>query len=220
MKQVKSFISIYCSVACAVVVAFLQVGCEEATGVAGLDVSTTNDVLTVNGDSTRFDVNGVTNELALPLRWSVSDPSLGTITFNSGYMAIYTRFAPNGVNTVMVRDQYGNEGLATVRQTAVAYSLGLAASATSITVGGVVNLTIESDLAVAPFSWRLVSGPGSLTGASGSRSAAYVGSGVGTGVIEVVDANGASAVIAIEVSEVPTDDDDDDDNGTDLPIDP
>ena len=55
-------------------------------------------------------------DLSLPLVWSVSQPALGQITWSSGRSAIYTRTGGAGVNTVIVRNQYGAEGLATVTQ--------------------------------------------------------------------------------------------------------
>jgi len=59
-----------------------------------------------------------TQDLSLPLVWSVSDPALGQITHSSGYSAAYARTAINGVNNITVRDQYGLDGVATVNQVA------------------------------------------------------------------------------------------------------
>lgn len=57
-----------------------------------------------------------TRDLSMPLEWRVSNPDLGSITHSSGSSAVYARTANNGENTVTVRDQYGAEGVAAVKQ--------------------------------------------------------------------------------------------------------
>jgi len=56
------------------------------------------------------------SELALPLEWSVSDPSLGSIREASGDRAVYARTGKKGMQIVRVKDQYGAEGFAVVNQ--------------------------------------------------------------------------------------------------------
>jgi hypothetical protein len=53
----------------------------------------------------------------LPLRWTVSDESLGAIAGAAGNQALYTNVpATVGQNIVIVRDQAGSEGMAVVNQ--------------------------------------------------------------------------------------------------------
>jgi hypothetical protein len=204
MKRIFALVSLVSVGSFIVVVGLMQTGCEEAKGLQGLQVNPSSVVMATNGQITIFTVTGgVTNEsLALPLTWRVSDEGLGRITYNAGYVAGYQRFSPNGVNTIIVRDQYENEGYATVRQTAASYGLTLTASASSIKVNEAATITITTESAQAPFSWRLASGPGSLVGDSGSRSAVYTSSTAGSASISVTDANGASGVIGIVIQAV------------------
>jgi len=203
MKRAMSLFSLVGVAGAIVLAALLQSGCEEAKGLQGLQVDPPSAMLTTNGQTTVFTVTGgITNEtLALPLAWSVQDEALGRIIRSSGFTAIYQRSDRNGVNTVIVRDQYDNEGYATVQQSAAAYSLELSATATSISIGESATITISTASAQAPFAWRKRSGPGTVTGDSGSRSAAYSSTTPGVAVIEVKDANGASGVIAITVDD-------------------
>lgn len=99
-------------------------GCE-TTGDADELTVTPRDVTVVGSSNVvTFTVAGDTNTmsgsglrpLSLPLEWRVSNPALGYISGSSGYSASYVRNAPNGVNTVYVRDQYGAEGHVTVSQ--------------------------------------------------------------------------------------------------------
>lgn len=209
MKRAMSLFSLAGVGVAIVSAALLQTGCEEAKGLKGLQVDPPSTTLTTNDQVTVFRVTGgITNEtLALPLTWRVQDEGLGRITYSSGFSASYQRSDRNGVNTVIVRDQYENEGYATVKQSAAAYSLELASTATSISIGESATITISTDSAQAPYSWRKLSGPGTLTGVSGSRSAGYSSTTAGTAVIEAKDANGASGVIAITVIEPDVEDD-------------
>jgi len=52
--------------------------------------------------------------LALPLVWSVSDSARGTIRASGGLTAIYEGKNIGGNNTITVRDQGENEGIAVV----------------------------------------------------------------------------------------------------------
>jgi len=201
MKQLLSLVSLCFAGVVIVAVALLQSGCEEAKGLQGLTVDPSSVTLTTNGQTQVFTVTGVTNDMALPLTWTVSNEGLGQIISSMGYTAVYQRFAPNGMNSITVRDQYDNEGFASIRQSAVAYSLELesSASTTGVVVNTAVTITIKTTDAQPPFAWRKVSGPGTLTADSGSRSAVFSSSVPGTAAIEVKDANGASGVIGVLV---------------------
>jgi hypothetical protein len=52
--------------------------------------------------------------LALPLTWSVSDPARGDIRASGGVTAIYEAKNLSGNNTITVRDQGDNAGIAVV----------------------------------------------------------------------------------------------------------
>lgn len=211
MKRLISSFSVAVMGGVIVLAAMLQSGCEEAKGLDGLQVDPPSATLSTNDQTVTFTVTGgVTNEtLALPLTWRVQDANLGSITHSSGFTAIYQRSDNDGVNTVIVRDQYENEGYATVDQTSNNYSLTLDASDSTVGVNEAVTISVTTDQAEAPFSWDLVSGPGSVSG-SGS-TAGFSSSTAGVAVIQATDANGASGVIAITVSE--TDDGDGDSGG-------
>ncbi len=211
MKRMLSSLWILGAFSGILVFSMLQAGCEEAKGLDGLTLDPTGATLTTNGQMVVFTVTGgITNEaLAVPLTWTVSNDALGSILFNSGLSATYQRTTVNGVNTIVVRDQYDNEGYATVNQSAATYSLELSSTATEIEIGEAVTITITTADSTAPYEWTLSSGPGTVTGDSGSKSAAYTSAAAGTGVIQVTDANGASGVIGIVVKDS---DDDDGDN--------
>jgi hypothetical protein len=216
MKRVVSFLSGLFAVFVVISVSLMQSGCEDAEGLEGLTIDPANITLSTNGQTVVLTVvGGITNrDLALPLEWSVSDGNLGRIVSSSGYSATYQRLSGGGaVNTVTAKDQYENEGYATIRHDAASYSLELSASQSSITVGQASTITITTANSLAPYAWRKRSGPGSLTGASGSKSAVYTSSVAGTAVIEVTDANGASGVIGITVEDK-TDDGEGGDGGS------
>jgi hypothetical protein len=105
-------------VAVAGAVLWMGTGCEEADGLKGLAVSPAT--VTLGGSNAASAVEftaAVSNNLALPLEWRVSDPSLGDIRSQSGAKAIYTlNPGQKGDNVITVRDQYKNEGSAIVTQ--------------------------------------------------------------------------------------------------------
>ena len=80
-------------------------GCEPADGVTGLILSPESATITPTSNVVTFTVISITNELALPLTWSVANPSLGTILTYGGYSAVYHSTASSGRNTVLVEDQ-------------------------------------------------------------------------------------------------------------------
>ena len=105
----------------------LNSGCEEASNTESLTVepsfadlsglgvvgsasnSTFTQTFTVDQRSLR--------ELSLPLTWHVSNPALGDISSAGGRSASYSRKKDaHGDNSVLVEDQYGAQGVATVRQ--------------------------------------------------------------------------------------------------------
>lgn len=105
-------------VAVAGAVLWMGTGCEEADGLEGLAVSPATVTLGgSNAVSAQEFTAAVSNNLALPLEWSVSNPSLGDIRSQSGAKAIYkANTGRKGDNVITVRDQYKNEGSAVVTQ--------------------------------------------------------------------------------------------------------
>lgn len=99
--------------------ALLNAGCEEGTGTKGLTVEPAFADLTsgfTNFTQTFTVSQEDLRELSLPLEWRVSDPSLGSIQAAGGFSASYVRTNKRGDNAIFVKDQYGAEGAATVRQ--------------------------------------------------------------------------------------------------------
>jgi hypothetical protein len=94
-------------------------GCESAGGTGGVSVSPANPVLggaSSNSTAVVFTAS-VSDQLALPLAWSVSNPALGTIISASGSNATYkANVGVTGDNIVTVKDQYDNQGSAVVTQ--------------------------------------------------------------------------------------------------------
>lgn len=94
-------------------------GCESAGGTSGVGISPSSYTLggsSSNASAVVFTAQ-VSDTLALPLSWRVSNSSLGTIISASGSNATYKANAGRtGDNVVTVSDQYGNEGSAVVTQ--------------------------------------------------------------------------------------------------------
>lgn len=107
-------------VAVAGAVLWMGTGCEEAEGLKGLNVEPPTVTLGGSGSNAvtaREFTAVVSNDLALPLEWRVSNPSLGDIRSQSGTKAIYAaNKGQKGDNVITVRDQYKNEGSAIVTQ--------------------------------------------------------------------------------------------------------
>lgn len=97
-------------------------GCEEATGVVGLTLTPSFvkvDPYNSSSNFVDFVVNtSVSNELALPIAWTVSKPEMGYFDQISGYRARYFPRKVYGDTTVTATDQYGNQGYAQVLQAA------------------------------------------------------------------------------------------------------
>ena len=125
MKKAIGSFAILTLCALALSLGFLVTGCESGKGLESIFISpesvtltATNksQIFTAGGESLLTNDTGVVTSLARPLQWYVSDPALGSITKSSGTQAVYTRTTANGDNTVIVKDQYDNEGFSTVRQ--------------------------------------------------------------------------------------------------------
>ena len=99
-------------------------GCETGGGTRGLSVSPSSVNSSNRSEAITFTVGGDTNtttesglrELSLPLTWRITNPMLGSIAASGGYSCTYVRNSTRGVQTIMVEDQYGAQGSATVDQ--------------------------------------------------------------------------------------------------------
>ena len=103
-----------------VLTAGLWTGCESAGNTDGVSLSPSGVTLgsgSTNGANAVVFTAVVHDPLALPLVWSVSNPSLGTIVSASGSNATYSaNTGRTGNNIVTVQDQYDNKGSAVITQ--------------------------------------------------------------------------------------------------------
>ena len=173
-------------------------GCENVnTGTVVLTVAP--DGLTVTGlYAVAFSVVNSTNQtLYLPLRWSVGDDRLGTITSQGGLTALYQANPMPGVNTIHVLDQGEAEGFAVINQLP-ALGMEIVPVSTNLTGAGTTGLFTaranqDTDL-VLPLRWSVRdTGLGTVIQSSG-YTAVYESNGrAGYNIITAVDQMGASA---------------------------
>ncbi len=104
----------------AVVVAGMAiVGCETTTtadnviSISPASLTLSNSVEAVVFTASMTSTNA---SLVLPLVWSVSATGLGTISASGGLTAVYQPNDVRGNNTITVRDQGDNSGIAVVIQ--------------------------------------------------------------------------------------------------------
>ncbi len=95
------------------------VGCE-TTETADSVITVTPASSTLNGTLATATLTASTAStnmaLALPLVWTVANPSLGNIRASTGLTAVYESTGRVGNNIVTVRDQGQAEGMATIVQ--------------------------------------------------------------------------------------------------------
>jgi hypothetical protein len=176
----------------------LSSGCEEARGLEGLVVEPDQVTLNPGTNSLVFTVTGVSNNLALPLIWSVSDSSLGRLIGTSGYRATYVSSDKVGQNFVVVRDQYDNEGYAVVNQVASQYAITLSAAPASLSGTNTIS-TVSATGGTAPFSWFVQNeGLGGIISGGTSATAVYKAYASGVNVIHVRDANGVLGTLTMK----------------------
>lgn len=117
MKTVNAWVLV--GLVAVVVAGMAIVGCETTTtednviSISPASVTLSNSVEAVVFTASFASTNVA---LALPLVWSVSTPALGTISGSGGLTAIYQPKDVKGNNTITVRDQGDNSGIAVVRQ--------------------------------------------------------------------------------------------------------
>ncbi len=175
-------------------------GCEQGNGLDELRVTPSSVVLTPGSNTVDFavgeDTNATPDSLALPLKWSVSDPSLGTILHHSGWTARYQRSGRDGENVVTVEDQFGQKGYARVKQTRDQYTLALTASPNPIPFGS-DTCTIVVSGGVLPYSWWVQDPSLGVIVRSAGDTAVYRSQAPGENVVEVRDAHHVHGLIVI-----------------------
>lgn len=98
----------------------LTFGCERAETDRGLDVTPENARIAWEGSVT-FSVAlpesaGRDREIYYPLEWTVSHPDMGTLQESQGSTAVYIAARRSGVNSILVQDQSGAQGIVAVEQ--------------------------------------------------------------------------------------------------------
>jgi len=122
------FVLVWMALVLVSMAAWVWTGCESAAGKDGIDI----EPASVNLGLPNVVTNGVTNitsivqfkafvtdPLAFPLQWTVENNTMGEIIPGSEYGSNATYRAYSGVlgiNYIRVRDQFGNNGVAVVKQ--------------------------------------------------------------------------------------------------------
>jgi hypothetical protein len=179
----------------------LSSGCEEARGLEGLVIDPAQITLNPGTNSVVFTVTGVSNIMALPLVWSMSDGSLGRFVGTSGYQATYASSDKVGQNTIIARDQYDNEGYAVINQVASQYEITLAADPATLSNAVTDITTITATGGTAPYEWFVKdTSIGAIISGGESAKAVYWADKIGeVNVIYVRDANGVLGTLKMEL---------------------
>ena len=109
-------------------VLLLSTGCERTATDRALRVSPSN-ARVQSSEAVTFEVTlpegtDGAREILYPLEWRVSNPELGTIRSSGGNTAVYVAGRQSGSNAIVVRDQAGAEGVASIVQTSAVASGG------------------------------------------------------------------------------------------------
>jgi hypothetical protein len=99
-------------------------GCEDAETSSALSVTPASSELIGRGATVVLTASmpgdiaptNTSEEVILPLEWSVSNPSLGGIMRSAGHTAVYESNGTVGQNVVIAKDLFGREGLAAINQ--------------------------------------------------------------------------------------------------------
>ncbi len=115
-----------CLVALFGFISAIGLGCERVEGDRGLLVSPSNARLAwseaITFTATLPESADSDRAVLYPLEWSVSDPTMGSLRSAGGDSVVYVAGRRSGANSVVVRDQGGAEGVASITQTAPASS--------------------------------------------------------------------------------------------------
>lgn len=108
----------------AVLLAFLAAGCEDADTGSAMAIDPATSDLSGSGATVVLTAKSLvavtasnrSDQIILPVTWSVSNPSLGGIMSSRGYTAVYESNGRPGQNVVFAEDAYGREALAVINQ--------------------------------------------------------------------------------------------------------
>lgn len=181
----------------------LGMGCETVEKFpSDMAIAPANATVTPSERSVVFTVYmSTSDDPALPISWSVSNPALGGFTSSSGASAVYRSSGHNGQNVVTATDRDGHVCAATVEQTSESYGLTITASPSSTLTSTQTTCTLTAKGGTPPYKWKLSDNSlGTLTGGS-SDTVVYTSSGTaGSNVATVHDANDVSCSISITQS--------------------
>ena len=182
--------------ALAAVLGVLLSGCDDIAR-GSLTINPSHATLTISSNSVVLTVssNGV-GALSLPITWEVSDATLGEISAQSGYTALYKRFASDGVNSITATDQYGSEGYASIEQVQNDSSLSI-----TVTQVGADTWTLTiSPATKGPYGWWVRNSTlGEVTVLGTGLTAVYEADPTlsGRNTIYAADVNGAAGAVNI-----------------------
>jgi hypothetical protein len=171
-------------------------GCDDIT-TGSLTITPARPTLTISTNSVVLTVssNGV-GALSLPITWEVSDDTLGEISSQSGYIALYKRFASDGVNSITATDQYGSEGYASIKQVQNDSSLSI-----TVTKVGPDTWTLTiSPATKGPYGWWVRNSTlGEVTVLGTGLTAVYEADATlsGLNTIYAADVDGAAGAVNI-----------------------
>ncbi len=156
----------------------METGCGLLLGAAllaavGCDPTASDNTIIVTPSGTEIDLNtqtrltaslpeGADEDRALyyPLEWSVKHPSIGVVLHTQGDSAVYMHHTRGRVNIVMVRDQAGSEGFASVGHTPTGMDIIVTPDRAVIRTNSSVRLTAslpeeahETELLALPLTW-------------------------------------------------------------------
>ncbi len=143
-----------------IVLGLFAAGCDQGKDIKALTVTPAHVELTQNNETVRFSVTDGLRDLSFPLTWDLSNRGIGSIVAREGADAEYVRLAP-GVNIVMVRDQYGAEGYATVTTPGAVdgpgagYNLLLTANPETTIPEGINTVQVKVINGEPPFRWSV-----------------------------------------------------------------
>ena len=187
-------------------ICFSLSGCETAEGLKGLVVEPGYVTLTPSSNLVVLSVSSNSlGALSLPIEWSMTDSSLGTLMSQSGNQVIYQRSAANGQNVIIARDQYESEAYVTIEQIVEQTLLVLTATPNPIP-GDEDTTSIVVEGGELPYTWWVADrGRGSIISSGfGLGNVAIYRSEAGdnadenrSNVVHCEDANGSVGTIAI-----------------------
>lgn len=174
-----------------VAVNVLVTGCEStSTAEEVITVTPATATLNTKGETASFvaSASSTNNPLVLPLEWSIGNSELGRIINVTGLTAIYESNGKMGNNTIKVKDQINQEGVASISQgggSALNLAVAPAGLLTGKTTATITASVASGDLAL-PLNWTV-----------GDRSLGRIFSSAGaTAVYETTGKTGNNTIIA------------------------